>query len=155
MVKASSPAHAMMELALVEARRAAGRGEVPVGAVLVGPEGGVLAVDGNRSIELHDPAGHAELLALRSACRHLANYRLPEGCTLYVTLEPCPMCAAAMVQARLSRLVFGTRDPKGGGVESCYGIGTDGRLNHRFVVESGLLAEECGAVLKDFFRARR
>lgn len=143
-----------MRLALAEATSAAGRGEVPVGAVVVDPDGRVLGCSGNRTIELADPAGHAEILAMREAGRVLGNYRLT-GCTVYATLEPCVMCAGAMVHARVGRLVFGAIDPKAGGVESLYQVGVDGLLNHRFAVTDGVLAEESGAVLKRFFRERR
>jgi tRNA(adenine34) deaminase len=143
-----------MRLAIHEARKAGARGEVPVGAVLVDNAGTVLAADGNRTIEYCDPAGHAEILVLRAAGKRLNNYRLP-GTTLYVTLEPCAMCAAAMVHARIARLVFGAEDPKAGGVVSRYSIGSDGLLNHIFVVEGGHVAEECAVLLKDFFKQRR
>ncbi|OGQ94513.1 MAG: tRNA-specific adenosine deaminase [Deltaproteobacteria bacterium RIFOXYD12_FULL_57_12] len=145
---------AMMRLALQEAQAAAARGEVPVGAVLVDRQGAILAAAGNRTIELHDPAGHAELLALRAAGRLLGNYRLA-GVTLYVTLEPCVMCAGAMIHARIERLVFGTRDPKTGGVVSLYPIGQDNRLNHAFLLREGVLAAECAGLLQEFFKARR
>jgi len=143
-----------MRLAIREAVNAAALGEVPVGAVLVSAEGDVLAAAGNRCIVAHDPAGHAELLVLRAGGVRLRNYRLA-GVTLYATLEPCPMCAAAMVHARIARLAFGAADPKGGGVISRYRIGRDGCLNHLFAVQGGLLAEECGALLREFFRNRR
>lgn len=143
-----------MRLALAEAEAAAGRGEVPVGAVLVDPEGRVLGRAGNRTIELADPAGHAEMLALREAAQVTGNYRL-SGCTVYATLEPCVMCAGAMVHARIARLVFGAIDPKAGGVESLYRVGVDGRLNHRFAVTGGVLAAAASAQLKGFFRERR
>ena len=143
-----------MKMALVEARQVAGRGEVPVGAVVVDQAGQVLGRSGNRPIELHDPSAHAEMLALRQAATALNNYRL-SGCTIYVTLEPCPMCAGAMVHARLGRVVFGAEDPKGGGLVSRYRIGTDGLLNHTLEFEGGLLAEEAAKLLKDFFRERR
>lgn len=143
-----------MRLALAEAEAAAGLGEVPVGAVVVGVDGRVLGRSGNRTIELADPAGHAEILALREAGRALGNYRLT-GCTIYATLEPCVMCAGAMVHARVARLVYGAIDPKAGGVESLYRVGGDGLLNHCFALTGGVLAEESGAVLKKFFRERR
>ncbi|MFZ5766087.1 MAG: tRNA adenosine(34) deaminase TadA [Thermodesulfobacteriota bacterium] len=143
-----------MKLALAEAERAAARGEVPGGAVLVGQDGAVLAQDGNRPIELHDPTGHAEMLVLRRAGERSGNYRLP-GSTLYVTVEPCVMCAGALVHARVARLVFGARDPKAGGVVSCYPIGRDGRLNHDVALTEGVLAEAGAALLRDFFRERR
>jgi len=143
-----------MRLALEEARAAACRDEVPVGAVLVGDAGEMLARAGNSVIALSDPSAHAEMLVLREAARRRRNYRLP-GTTLYVTLEPCPMCAAALVQARVERLVFGATDPKTGAVVSRYRIGCDGLLNHRLAVSNGVLAEECAALLREFFRARR
>lgn len=143
-----------MELALAEAHAAAARGEVPVGAVLVDELGNVLAQDGNRVIEQCDPAGHAELVVLRDAALRQANYRLP-GTTLYVTLEPCAMCAGAMIHARIARLVYGAADPKSGAVHSLMQLGDDRRLNHRFVVCGGILAAECGQLLREFFRQRR
>ena len=143
-----------MRIALNEARQAGERGEVPVGAVLVDKHGTLLAVDGNRTIEHCDPAGHAEMLVMRAAGQRLNNYRL-KGTVLYVTLEPCAMCACAMVHARIERLVFGALDPKAGGVVSRYTLGVDGLLNHRFILEDGCLAEECASLLKNFFRLRR
>ena len=114
----------------------------------------MLGRGGNRPIALHDPSGHAEMLAMRQAAEVIGNYRL-NGCTLYVTLEPCPMCAGAMVHARLARVVFGADDPKGGGLTSKYRIGNDGLLNHSLDIEGGLLADESSRLLKDFFRERR
>jgi tRNA(adenine34) deaminase len=143
-----------MQLAMNEAFKAGERGEVPVGAVLVDRAGDILAADGNRTIEYRDPSGHAEMVVLRAAGRRLDNYRLP-GTTLYVTIEPCVMCAGAMVHARIERLVFGAEDPKAGGVVSRYAIGVDGLLNHRLSVDGGSCAEECGALLKNFFKQRR
>lgn len=143
-----------MRMAIAEGRAAGKRGEVPVGAVLVDLAGQVLARDGNRTIELHDPSAHAEMMVLRAAGQKGANYRLT-GTTLYVTLEPCVMCAGAMVHARIGRLVYGATDPKAGGMVSRYQVGSDGLLNHRIPVDGGLLAEECGALLRDFFRERR
>ncbi len=143
-----------MKMALAEARQVAERGEVPIGAVVVGPDGRILGRSGNRPIELHDPSGHAEMLAMRQAAGALGNYRLT-GCTVFVTLEPCPMCAGAMVHARLARVVFAADDPKGGGLVSRYRIGSDGLLNHALVVEGGLLAEESSRLLREFFKARR
>ncbi|MDD2466806.1 MAG: tRNA adenosine(34) deaminase TadA [Desulfobulbus sp.] len=144
----------MMRRALAQARLAASMGEVPVGAVVVDEQGRVLAEARNNCIEASDPSGHAEMWALRRAAASLGNYRLP-GVTLYVTLEPCPMCAALLVHARINRLVYGATDPKGGAIVSKYQIGSDGLLNHGFSVTGGLLAEECGQVLRDFFRSRR
>ncbi|MHB1183347.1 MAG: tRNA adenosine(34) deaminase TadA [Desulfobulbia bacterium] len=143
-----------MEVALAEARLAAERGEVPIGAVLVGSGGEIIAQNGNRTIELCDPGAHAEMLVLRQAGRLRGNYRLPDT-TLYVTLEPCVMCAGALVHARVSRLVYGAVDPKAGGVVSLFQVGQDARLNHLLAVEGGLLAAESSTLLKDFFRERR
>jgi tRNA(adenine34) deaminase len=139
--------------ALAEAVRAAEEGEVPIGAVAVG-EGGILARDHNRSIQLRDPTAHAEVLVLREAARVLGNYRLP-GMRIYVTVEPCPMCAGALVWARVAELVYGTSDPKGGGVESRFRILEPGSLNHNVAVRSGVLEEPCRRVLQDFFSLRR
>lgn len=144
----------MMERALVQARLAAAAGEVPVGAVLVDDQGEILAEAGNDCIAAADPSGHAEMRTLRLAALRRHNYRLP-GTTLYVTLEPCPMCAALLVHARIARLVFGTTDPKGGAIVSKYRIGSDGLLNHSLTTTGGVLAEECSQLLRDFFRARR
>lgn len=143
-----------MGIALDEARAVGSRGEVPVGAVLVDQNGKVLGRSGNRPIELHDPTAHAEILALRQAAATVGNYRLA-GCTLYVTLEPCPMCAGAIVHARLKRVVFGAEDPKGGGMISRYRIGSDGLLNHLVEIEKGVCAEAASELLRDFFRQRR
>ena len=143
----------MMRLALAEAEESGRWGEVPVGAVLV-HDGLVVARAGNRVVAARDPAGHAEIRVLRRAARALDNYRLP-GATLYVTLEPCPMCAGALVHARISRLVFGAADPRGGGVVSRYTIGTDGLLNHGFTVTGGILAGPCSGILREFFQKRR
>lgn len=143
-----------MALALQEAEKAARRGEVPIGAVLVGVDGEILARAGNSPIALHDPTAHAEILALRAAAHKLGNYRLT-GATLYVTLEPCVMCAGALVQARVERLVYGADDPKAGGMVSCYRVGSDAILNHSLIVEGGVLADQAGALLKDFFKKKR
>lgn len=143
-----------MGLALEQACGAASMGEVPVGAVLVDEENRVLAAAGNDCIASCDPTGHAEMRVLRDAGRKKANYRLPYT-TMYVTLEPCAMCASAMIQARIRRIVFGASDPKTGGLQSVYQIGTDGRLNHRFVIQGGVRSDECSQLLKDFFRLRR
>ena len=144
----------MMARALELARRAAAAGEVPVGAVVVAADGVVLAEAGNTCVGDSDPSGHAEMVAVRLAGRRLGNYRLP-GTTLYVTLEPCAMCAALLVHARIDRLVFGAFDPKAGAVVSRYRIGSDGLLNHSFTVTGGVLAEECGRLLREFFQNRR
>ncbi|MGI6657554.1 MAG: tRNA adenosine(34) deaminase TadA [Desulfobulbus sp.] len=144
----------LMERALVQARLAAAAGEVPVGAVVVDADGAILAEAGNNCIDASDPAGHAEMIALRRAALRLGNYRLP-GTTLYVTLEPCLMCAGLLVHARIERLVFAASDPKAGAIRSCYRIGDDGLLNHRFAVTGGVCAEAAAGLLRDFFRNRR
>ena len=148
------PDESFMKLALEQAQISAERGEVPVGAVLVGPAGTIVASAGNKVIEACDPGGHAEMRVLRKAARIMGNYRLT-GTTLYVTLEPCAMCAAAMVHSRIARLVFGATDPKAGAIVSQYSIGTDGRLNHTFTVTRGVLEVECGWILRSFFQKRR
>ena len=143
----------MMRAALVAAREAGESGEVPVGAVVV-IDGRVVSRSGNRTITDCDPTGHAEIIALREAAREIGNYRLL-GATVYVTIEPCAMCAGAMIQARVARLVYGADDLKGGAVRSCFSILEDERLNHRVEVTSGVLAEESAGLLKAFFAARR
>jgi tRNA(adenine34) deaminase len=143
----------MMRLALEEAERAARWGDVPVGAVVARGEE-VLGRAGNQREHRNDPTAHAEVLALRQASEVLGTWRL-EGCTIYVTLEPCAMCAGALVLARIDRLVFGAADPKAGFAGSLGDLTRDPRLNHDVAVESGLLAEECGAPLRAFFRERR
>ena len=142
-----------MGLALEEARAAAAAGEVPIGAIMV-HEGKILARSGNRTIRDCDPTAHAEIVVVREASRRLRNYRLG-GTTLYVTIEPCNMCAGAMIQARVTRLVYGADDPKGGAVRSCFEILSDGRLNHQVEVTAGVLAAECAAVMQLFFAERR
>jgi tRNA(adenine34) deaminase len=142
-----------MRLALAEARDAADRGEVPVGAIVL-IDDRVIATGGNRNIVDCDPSAHAEIVALRAAARRLGNHRLL-GATLYVTVEPCAMCAGAMIQARIARLVYGCNDPRGGAVHSCFAVLDHPALNHRVEVASGVLAEECVAVLQSFFAARR
>ena len=144
----------LMRRALAMAEQAAAEGEVPVGAVLADAEGAVLAEAGNRCIAGHDPAGHAEMRAIREVAARLGNYRLP-GCRLYVTLEPCVMCAGLCVHARIAEIIYGTADPKTGALHSRYRIGGDGLLNHNLNVRGGLLAEECAALLVAFFRERR
>jgi tRNA(adenine34) deaminase len=142
-----------MRVALEEARAAAAEGEVPIGAVLV--NGGELLARGhNRTIGDCDPTAHAEMLVLREGARLLKNYRLA-GVTLYVTVEPCAMCAGAMVQARVARLVYGCAEPKGGAVASCFTIFEHPMVNHRVEVSAGVLGEECAAVMQQFFQARR
>jgi tRNA(adenine34) deaminase len=143
-----------MRLALAEADSAAAHGDVPIGAVVVSREGVVLAREHNRREVDSDPTAHAELLALREATRHLSGWRL-EGATMYVTLEPCAMCAGALVNSRIARLVFGATDPKAGAVVSLFQIGSDPRLNHRFEIQGGMLADEGGRRLSDFFAVRR
>lgn len=143
----------MMGAAIEEAGKSAAIGEVPVGAVLV-LSGRIIARAGNNVRTSCDPSGHAEIRVLRQAARKIGNYRLPDA-VVYVTLEPCPMCAAALVHARIARLVFGAVDPKGGGVVSKYGIGGDGLLNHRFSVTGGILQGKCSRLLRDFFQKRR
>lgn len=142
-----------MAEALAEARLAATEGEVPIGAVVV-CEGRIVGRGRNARERLHDPTAHAEILALQEAARALGRWRLT-GATIYATLEPCPMCAGALVNARIDRLVYAVPDPKAGAVDTLFDVPRDPRLNHRVEVASGVLAAECGAVLKDFFRARR
>ncbi len=142
-----------MRQALSLATEAAENGEVPVGSVVV-CDGVVVGQDRNRREQDHDPLAHAEMLALRQASSSLSRWRL-SGCTLYVTLEPCFMCAGALVNARVDRLVFGALDPKAGAVGSLADVCRDPRLNHRLVVDTGLLQAECSDVLRGFFRARR
>jgi len=142
-----------MRLALEEAALAGAAGEVPVGAVLVRGEE-LLAKAHNSPIVLSDPSAHAEILALRRAAAAAGSYRLP-GTTLYATLEPCPMCAGAIIHARIARLVFGAADPKGGAAVSLYRLFADGRLNHSVEVAEGVLRAECAAILSGFFREKR
>jgi tRNA(adenine34) deaminase len=142
-----------MRVALVEAGQAAAAGEVPVGAVVVA-DGEVIATGHNRSICDSDPSGHAEIVALRVAAESLGNYRLTNA-TLYVTLEPCVMCVGAIVQARISRVVFGAYDAKAGALGSAADLSESKALNHRFEINGGLLGDECSALLKAFFQARR
>ena len=143
----------LMRLALAEAERCLGWGDVPVGGV-VSRHGEVLAAAGNQRERLGDPTAHAEILALRATSEAVGSWRL-EGCTMHVTLEPCAMCAGAAVLARIDRLVFGAFDPKAGAVGSLWDIVRDRRLNHRPEVVSGVLADECGALLTDFFVGHR
>jgi tRNA(adenine34) deaminase len=142
-----------MRLALAEAEKALLAGEVPVGAVVV-RGGEVIASAHNGPVGLRDPSAHAEILALRRAAAAQGNYRLA-GTTLYVTIEPCLMCAGALIHARVSRLVFGAPDPKGGAVVSLYAVLQDGRLNHRVEVTGGVLREACSEILSRFFREKR
>jgi tRNA(adenine34) deaminase len=142
-----------MQLALEEARISAEAGEVPIGAVLV-CEGKVLARAGNRTIRDNDPTAHAEIVVIRESARILGNYRLADA-VLYVTLEPCAMCSGAIVQARISRLVYGADDPKGGAFRSCFKVLTSPRLNHRVDVTYGVLEQEAASLLQAFFSKRR
>lgn len=142
-----------LRIALEQARSAAAAGEVPIGAVIVS-DGKVIATGQNRAIRDNDPTAHAEIVALRAAGVALKNYRLSE-CDLYSTLEPCPMCAGAMVHARLRRVVYGARDPKAGADGSVQQVLRHDRSNHRPQVTTGVLADECGQVLRDFFASRR
>ena len=144
---------AYMKEALEEARASAAAGEVPIGAVLV-YDGRIIARSGNRTIRDGDPTAHAEMVVLREAARVLGNYRLA-GTTLCVTIEPCSMCAGAMIQARVPRLVYGCDDPKGGAVRSCFQVLSHPRLNHQVEVISAVLASECAAIIQSFFAARR
>ena len=142
-----------MALALGEAKKADAAGEVPVGAVIVA-DGSVIGRGYNQPISASDPTAHAEIIALREAARHLGNYRLSKV-TMYCTVEPCVMCAGAMVHARIARLVFGAPDPKAGSAGSIYNVLTDPRLNHRVDVFSGVREAECSALLREFFLGRR
>jgi tRNA(adenine34) deaminase len=142
-----------MQLALKEAELALGEGEVPVGAVIVHDDR-VIASACNQREQLHDPTAHAEMIAITQAAEALRSWRL-DGCTLYVTLEPCPMCAGAILQARIPTVVYGAADPKAGAVHTLYRLLDDPRLNHRSLVVSGVLAEPCGAILSRFFQKQR
>ena len=148
------PDEHFMRLALREAARAGRSGEVPVGAVLVGADGEVIARGHNRPVAAHDPTAYAELVVLRRAARKFANYRLP-GTTLYVTVEPCAMCAGAMVHARVERLVYAAADPRAGAAGSVFNVVQNPALNHRLYVDAGVLGDECGSLLRNFFIARR
>jgi tRNA(adenine34) deaminase len=142
-----------MQMALAEARWAAERGEVPVGCVVVFGDR-LLARAGNCTISACDPSAHAEIVALRAAAKGVGNYRL-NGAAVYVTVEPCAMCAGAMVQARIARLIYGCDDAKGGAVHTCFEIFSHPALNHRIEVFGGVLAEECGRAMQTFFAMRR
>ena len=144
---------ARMQMALDEAREAAAHDEVPIGAIVV-VDNRVVARAGNRTIRDCDPTAHAEIVALRAAARSIGNYRLTDA-TLYVTVEPCAMCAGAIIQARIARVVYGADDAKGGAVRSCFRILDDPQLNHRVEFTAGVLAEESVALLQAFFGARR
>ena len=143
-----------MAIALAAARRAGDRGEVPIGAVLVDKNYKVLAVAGNRREATGDPSAHAEILAIRRATRRLGDWRL-YGCSLYVTLEPCPMCTGTILQARVKRVIFGASDPKAGAMGSLIDLRNIPGYNHQLETHGGVLAVECGQVLKDFFRQIR
>jgi tRNA(adenine34) deaminase len=144
----------LLHTCIEEARAAELAGEVPIGAIIV-HEGAIIARSQNRVLRDHDPTAHAEIVALRHAGRTLENYRLAEGCTLYTTLEPCAMCAGAILHARIARLVYAAADPKAGACGSVLSVLNHPQLNHKVEVTSGLLAEQCGALLTNFFRARR
>ena len=149
------PVHvAHMEMALQEAETAAVEDEVPVGCVIVSPQGGVLARAHNQREQLKDPTAHAEMIAITQAAQSLNSWRLEE-CWLYVTLEPCPMCAGAVVQARVPLVVYGAADPKAGACDTLYHIVSDPRLNHRARLVAGVLADRCAFVLSEFFARKR
>ncbi|MFZ2161200.1 MAG: tRNA adenosine(34) deaminase TadA [Sideroxyarcus sp.] len=152
-VPANEADEGFMRAALDLARQAAQAGEVPVGAVVV-KDGQIIGRGYNAPISRRDPSAHAEIAALRDAAQHLGNYRLVD-CELIVTLEPCVMCVGAMFHARIGRVVFGARDPKTGAAGSIFNLFDEERLNHHATIEGGVLAEECGKVLSDFFAARR
>ena len=145
--------HQFMQQAIEQARLAALAGEVPVGAVLV-RDGKVISSAFNKPISTHDPSAHAEMLALRAAAQNEANYRLP-GSTLYVTLEPCTMCSGAILHARVDRVVYGAVDPKTGAAGSVLDVFSSKQINHQTTVEGGLMGEECGQLLRNFFKERR
>ncbi|MES9964647.1 MAG: tRNA adenosine(34) deaminase TadA [Candidatus Sedimenticola sp. 20ELBAFRAG] len=154
MTATSDEDRSFMRHALELADKAEAEGEVPIGAVVV-LEGEIIGEGWNRPIASNDPTAHAEVMALRDAGRRVENYRLPET-TLYVTLEPCPMCAGAIVHSRVKRVVFGAQDPKGGAAGSVFDLlPSDQRFNHRTEAEGGVMAEECGQKLRDFFQSRR
>jgi tRNA(adenine34) deaminase len=144
----------LMGEALIEAEKGLEKGEVPVGAVIAGPEGEILARGYNQPISFNDPTAHAEIIVLRDAALSFKNYRLP-GTTLVVTIEPCLMCMGAALNARVSRLVFGAFDPKTGAAGSIYNLAEDARLNHRIEVISGIMENECREILQEFFRTKR
>jgi tRNA(adenine34) deaminase len=140
--------------AIIEAQQAAREDEVPVGAILISQNGTVLARTHNQTITLCDPTAHAEILAIRSAAESLGNFRLLNT-TLYVTIEPCIMCMGALLHARVSKIIYGAKDPKWGAAGSCYNLSADPRLNHVIDVEGGVLEKECRALIQTFFRAKR
>lgn len=143
-----------MQLAIIQAERASAAGEVPVGAIIVDRNGDIIASEANGPIECHDPTAHAEIAAIRSAGKLLGNYRLT-GCSLYVTLEPCTMCAGAISHARIGRLVYGAPDIKGGAVDNGVHFFDSASCHHRPVVKGGVLQERCAGLLTAFFKARR
>lgn len=150
----SSDDEQAMRLAIEQARQAEALGEVPVGAVVLDGAGKVIGQGFNCTITGHDPTGHAEIMALRQAAQAMGNYRLPEA-SLFVTLEPCAMCVGAMLHARLARVVYAATDPKTGACHSVINVPSVAQLNHQTQVQGGLLAQECGDLLREFFRARR
>lgn len=143
-----------MREALAQAREAKNIDEVPIGACVVSEKGELIAADFNHTITNNDPTAHAEILAIREAARKIGNYRL-NGTTVYTTIEPCAMCAGALVNARVKRLVYGAADERFGGVVTHFGIGMDEVLNHRFEIEGGMLEEECRSLMQQFFREKR
>lgn len=143
-----------MREALAQARNAGEINEVPVGACIVSDAGEMIAADFNRTITNNDPTAHAEVLVIREAARKIGNYRLT-GTTVYTTIEPCAMCAGALVNARVKRLVYGAADERFGAVVTHFGIGLDDALNHRFEISGGLLEEECRSLMQEFFKAKR
>ncbi len=144
----------MMKRALDLARKSESLGEVPIGAVIADRNGKIISQSTNLRETKCTVLGHAELAAIHRACKALGSWRLTD-CTLYVTLEPCFMCAGALVQSRIARVVFGTRDPKGGALSTLANLGEDSRLNHQFKITEGILQEECGNILKNFFKNKR
>ena len=144
----------LMGEAIAEALKARQRGEIPVGALIIDGSHEIIAREHNKCITENDPTAHAEILAIKCAAKALNNYRL-NGTAMVVTIEPCPMCMGAIINARLDMLVFGAFDPKGGAAGSQYNLAGDGRLNHRLEVISGIMAKECGQILQDFFREKR
>ncbi|MDY6950512.1 MAG: tRNA adenosine(34) deaminase TadA [Thermodesulfobacteriota bacterium] len=145
---------AFMKETILEAKKAAAKGEVPVGAVLVSGQGMVVAKAHNQTIALSDPTAHAEILAIRRAGQALGNYRLPQT-VLYVTMEPCVMCMGALLHARIARLVFGAKDPKWGAAGSLYDLSSDPRLNHKIDVQGGILEKACRELIQAFFKEKR
>lgn len=143
-----------MELALAEAQKAYDMGEIPIGAVIIDEDGSVVAAGHNLRECSNDATAHAEMEAIRSACKKLERWRL-SGCTLYVTIEPCPMCAGALVNSRIDRLVYGSNDSKAGAVESIFNVVNNPALNHQMQVTAGVLDEECSGMMKRFFKMRR